>query len=118
VQNRLSALSQRPCEGKPIMANVNITYAEMEGAATQLRSNEQDMHDALVKLKGLIDNLVQSGYVTDSSSKKFDAAYTEFTNGAGKVIGGLTGMAQYLEQAAQSYQHLDAELAAAVNNGS
>ncbi len=100
------------------MANVNITYAEMEGAATQLRSNEKDMRDALVRLKSMIDNLVHSGYVTDRSSKKFDASYTDFTNGAGKVIEGLTGMAQYLEKAAQSYQRLDEELAAAANNGS
>ena len=39
--------------------------------------------------------------MTDSSSKQFEAAYTEFNTGATKMIQGLTGMGQYLDSRRQ-----------------
>jgi hypothetical protein len=62
----------------------------------------------------LIDNLVASGYVTDSSSRRFEASYTEFNTGATKMIEGLTGMGQYLDAAARAFQETDTQLAAAL----
>jgi uncharacterized protein YukE len=50
------------------VANVNVTYADMQSAANQLRSGEQQIEADLAKLKKLIDNLVASGYVTDTPS--------------------------------------------------
>ena len=57
------------------MPNLNVTYADMQSAAGQLRSGEQQVEADLARLKRLIDNLVASGYVTDSSSKRFEASY-------------------------------------------
>jgi WXG100 family type VII secretion target len=94
--------------------NVNVTYAEMQSAANQLRSGEQQIEGDLAKLKKLIDNLVASGYVTDSSSKQFESSYTEFTTGATKMIQGLNGMGQYLDSAAKAFQETDTQLAAAL----
>jgi WXG100 family type VII secretion target len=94
--------------------NLNVTYADMQSAATQLRSGEQQIETDLTRLKRLIDNLVASGYVTDSSSKQFEAAYTEFTTGATKMIQGLTGMGQYLDTAAKAFSETDSQLAAAL----
>jgi WXG100 family type VII secretion target len=94
--------------------NLNVTYADMQSAATQLRSGEQQIEADLTRLKRLIDNLVASGYVTDSSSKQFEAAYTEFTTGATKMIQGLTGMGQYLDTAAKAFSETDSQLAAAL----
>lgn len=96
------------------MPNLNVTYADMQSAATQLRSGEQQIETDLTRLKRLIDNLVASGYVTDSSSKQFEAAYTEFTTGATKMIQGLTGMGQYLDTAAKAFSETDSQLAAAL----
>ena len=73
------------------MANVSVTYADMQSAANQLRAGQQQIEGDLAKLKRLIDNLVASGYVTDASSKQFEASYTEFNTGATKMIQGLTG---------------------------
>ena len=96
------------------MANVNVTYADMQSAANQLRSGESQIEGDLAKLKKLIDNLVASGYVTDASSKQFEASYTEFNTGATKMIQGLTGMGQYLNAAAKAFAETDTQLAAAL----
>ena len=77
------------------MPNLNVTYAEMQSAASQLKAGEQQIEGDLTRLKSLVDNLVASGYVTDSSSKQFEASYAEFSVGATKLIQGLTGMGQY-----------------------
>ncbi len=98
------------------MPNVNVTYAEMQSAANQLKSAEEQMATDLSRLKQVIDNLVNSGYVTDSSSKKFEAAYSDFTSGATKMVHGLIGMGQYLDTAANTFQHADEQLAAAIQS--
>jgi WXG100 family type VII secretion target len=94
--------------------NVNVTYADMQSAASQLRSGQQQIMSDLARLKSLIDNLVASGYVTDASSRQFEASYAEFNTGATKMIDGLTGMGQYLDAAARAFQETDAQLAAAL----
>jgi len=96
------------------VANVNVTYADMQSAANQLRSGEQQIQGDLAKLKKLIDNLVASGYVTDSSSKQFEASYTQFNTGATKMIEGLNGMGQYLDSAAKAFHETDTQLAASL----
>ncbi len=79
------------------MPNVNVSYAEMQTAARQLQAGEQTISGDLARLKRLVDQLVAGGYVTDTSSKQFEASYTQFNAGATKMIQGLTGMGQYLD---------------------
>ena len=98
------------------MPNLNVTYADMQSAATQLRNGESQIESDLATLKKLIDNLVASGYVTDTSSKQFEASYTEFNTGATKMIQGLNGMGQYLDSAAKAFGETDAQLAAALKS--
>ncbi len=95
------------------MPDVNVTYAEMQSAASQLRAGQQQIDSDLARLKSLIDNLVASGYVTDASSKQFDASYTEFNASAIKLMESLTVMGQYLETAAKAFQETDMQLAGA-----
>jgi WXG100 family type VII secretion target len=94
--------------------NLNVTYGDMQSAAGQLRAGEQQINSDLVRLKKLIDNLVVSGYITDSSSKQFQASYEEFNSGATKMIAGLNGMGQYLDAAAKAFQETDTQLASAL----
>jgi WXG100 family type VII secretion target len=98
------------------MPNVNVTYADMQSAANQLRNGESQIEGDLATLKKLIDNLVASGYVTDSSSKQFEASYTEFNTGATKMIQGLNGMGQYLDAAAKAFHETDTQLASALKS--
>ena len=97
-----------------VVPNLNVTYGDMQSAAKQLQAGEQQIQGDLAKLKKLIDNLVASGYVTDSSSKQFETSYTQFNTGATKMIEGLNGMGQYLDAAAKAFHDTDSQLASAL----
>lgn len=97
------------------MANVNVTYQQMEDAATRLGNGRTEIDNMLGQLKSLVDQLVSDGYVTDSSSKSFQSSYEEFTTGARNVIEGLDGMAQYLNTAASTFRDADTQLASVLN---
>jgi WXG100 family type VII secretion target len=97
------------------MANMNVTYEDMRGAATQLKSGQTEIEGTLEKLKSLVDNLVAGGYVTDKSSKAFNTSYEEFNKGAKQTIEGLTGMGEYLTKAAEALEQTDEQLASALN---
>ncbi len=93
------------------MANVNVTYQQMEDAAGRLANGRAEIDGMLGQLKNLVEQLVAEGYVTDTSSKSFQASYEEFTKGATSTIGGLDGMAQYLNRAAATFRDADTQLA-------
>lgn len=95
------------------MANVNVTYEEMRDAAGKLKSGEDEIRGKLENLHSMIQNLINEGYVTDSSSKKFNENYEEFNTGVNKTIEGLDGMSQYLKAAADAFQQADEDLAKA-----
>jgi WXG100 family type VII secretion target len=95
------------------MANVNVTYEEMRDAANKLKSGEDEIRSKLESLHSMIQNLINEGYVTDSSSKKFNDNYEEFNTGVNKTIEGLDGMSQYLKAAADAFQQADEDLAKA-----
>jgi WXG100 family type VII secretion target len=86
----------------------------MSAAAARLRDGQQQIEAQLQGLKRLVESLVNGGYVTDSSSKAFDACYSEFNAGARQTIQGLDGMGHYLDRAAQTFQQADQQLASAL----
>ncbi|MCL2091527.1 MAG: WXG100 family type VII secretion target [Micrococcales bacterium] len=90
---------------------INVSYEEMNTAATRLTTGQEEITTTLNSLKGYIDGLVSNGFVTDQASVAFGESYQEFTNGATTAIEGLTGMADYLTQAAQALADTDAALA-------
>lgn len=92
------------------MANVNVTYEEMRAAGKQLQAGKADIESRLSQMKSQVDQLVAGGYVTDVSSKQFQASYEEFNQGATKTIQGLEGMSQYLNTAADTFQQTDQQL--------
>lgn len=107
-------LEEPVAKGRPNVPNVNVTYAEMQAAARQLQAGEQTIEGDLSRLKHLVDNLVAGGYVTDASSRHFEASYTQFHTGASKMIQGLTGMGQYLDAAVKAFHDTDTQLAASL----
>lgn len=93
------------------MANVNVTYDQMQEAATKLTNGQQEITNQLHQLQNYVNNLVHNGYVTDRSSKAFEQSYSEFNKGAQQTIEGLTGMAKFLQQAADAFRQADESLA-------
>jgi WXG100 family type VII secretion target len=96
------------------MANVNVTYQQMEEAAGRLSNGRTEIDGMLGQLQNLVEQLVSDGYVTDSSSVSFRNSYDEFTRGAKQVIEGIDGMAQYLNQAAATFRDADTQLASSL----
>ncbi|MCW2623105.1 MAG: uncharacterized protein JWL64_2707 [Frankiales bacterium] len=95
------------------MANVNVTYQEMESAATRLLAGRLEIESQLSGLQRQVELLVSSGYVTDASSGAFLESYNAFTSGVLQAVDGLNGMASYLNTAAGTFREADQQLASA-----
>lgn len=94
------------------MANINVSYQELNSSADRLSVGRDDLDSKLDELQRIIAALVSSGFVTDKSSGAFNASYAEFTNGARSAIRGLEGLSSYLRNAALTLDDVDAQLAA------
>ena len=93
------------------MANLSVSYADMESAAKELTSRREQIVQDLQAARGFVSNLVTSGFVTDQASVKFDEASDKFTTGAKNTVEGLTDLATYLTQVASALADVDKQLA-------
>ncbi|PRI10566.1 WXG100 family type VII secretion target [Leucobacter massiliensis] len=97
------------------MANITVSYAEIEQSATQLGVGRDEITQKLQALQTQIGNLVASGFITDQASGKFNNAYTEYTASANTVINKLTEIQNFLTQTASAMREMDAQIAAKIN---
>lgn len=104
-------------KGITAVANVNVTYQEMEQMASRLKAAETQMNADLSNLQKLVNQLVSSGFVTDAASPAFQGAYTQFTSGAKNMLQGLGTMGSFLSTAQQGLQQTDQQLARAIGHG-
>ncbi|MFR0558421.1 WXG100 family type VII secretion target [Pseudoscardovia radai] len=93
------------------MANLNVSYADIEATVSRLQQGQSDLNQELQNLKSQVDDLVSSGFITDKASGAFQQSYQEFTDGATKTVNGLEGICDYLNKAQQAMQELDSQLA-------
>ncbi|AJE83096.1 WXG100 family type VII secretion target [Streptomyces physcomitrii] len=93
--------------------DLDVTYQDMRDAAKHVVKEKDKLKEKLDGLRKYIANLVESGYVTKSSSKAFDENFDEMTRGAKDVLDGLDGMGDYLTNAADKFESIDEELAKA-----
>ncbi|MGP4113528.1 WXG100 family type VII secretion target [Streptomyces sp. 4N509B] len=99
------------------MADMDVTYQDMHDAGDHLTEEHTTLDEKLEELKNYIRDLTENGYVTSASSGAFNEAYEDFTNGAKQTLEGMTGMAQFLHDTADSLQEQDEERAAAIRGG-
>jgi WXG100 family type VII secretion target len=92
------------------MSNVKVTYAEVMDVANKLAQAKQDLEQQLNQLRGRVQQLTDSGFVTDQAAPKFRASYEEWTKGTVTAIGGLEGMSSFLKEAVRMHQDLDTQL--------
>lgn len=97
------------------MANITVSYDEMNSAATRLDVGRSEMIDKLRDLQRQMQSLVSSGFVTDSASKKFEAAYNDYTTSANTVVEKLTEIQQFIQEVARAHQEMDSQIAARIN---
>lgn len=93
------------------MANMNVSYQELNSNADRLVAGRDEINTTLTKLQAQISALVSAGFTTDKSSGAFADAYNRFTTGAQNTIGGLNDLAQFLRTTAQTLGEVDAQLA-------
>jgi len=96
------------------MADTNITYAEIQTAASQLNNGQSQIDEILLNLQTTIDNLISNGFTTDTASGVFESAYQEFTAGVRSVVTGLTEMSGFLNSVASAYQDMDQSIASKI----
>ena len=94
------------------MANLNVSYQDMHDQAQALRTGREQIDSELNSLKVRINNLVSSGFVTDSASGAFNNSYESFSQGASQTISALDQLATQLSTMATTLQETDASLAA------
>lgn len=92
------------------MANVNVTYQELEDAARYLLAGENDLKSKFAELKSRIDSLTSSGFVTDHASAQYSETYTAFTTNMNNAVSALDTLSNYLLQASQAMQSTDQQL--------
>ncbi len=94
------------------MANINVSYQELNSSADRLVAGRDEINSTLTKLQGQIAALTTAGFTTDKSSGAFADAYARFTSGAQNAVGGLDDLSKFLRMTAQTLQEVDANLAA------
>lgn len=97
------------------MANLNVTYAEMSDSASKMRNDKNDIDAKLTECKSIVDDLTNSGFVTDQASGKFDEVHTEFVNSANKVMETLDQLSQWLDKAVDGMRDMDTQMANSLN---
>lgn len=93
------------------VANINVSYQELNCNADRLVAGRDEINTTLSKLQSQIAALTQAGFQTDRSSGAYNEAYQRFTNGAQNTIGGLNDLAQFLRTTAQTLGDVDQQLA-------
>ncbi|WP_448760447.1 WXG100 family type VII secretion target [Actinomyces oricola] len=93
------------------MANISASYDEMNQQAASLRSTRDNIQQMLQQARMQVDNLVSSGFVTDSASGAFQANYQEFTTSATKTIDSLTSISSNLDKIVSVMRETDQNLA-------
>lgn len=96
------------------MANLHVSYADMQQEASSLRSGKEQITQDLNGLRSRIDGLVQNGFVTDSASGAFQTMYHNFTTSANNTIAALDQIASTLDQMANTLQQVDHDLGSKV----
>lgn len=94
------------------MANLNVSYDEIDAAASRLSSGRDQLTDQLTQLRMFIQNLVSSGFVTDQASGAFNETYEKFTTAATDTVNNLTILSQNLTKTAQVLRETDQQIAA------
>ena len=96
------------------MANVNVTYEELQAQASRFDAGRDEMQGVLDRLMREVESLTSSGFVTDQASVAFQDSYQQFTSGTTSAVNGIDGMSSFLRRAADTLAQVDAELAGAL----
>jgi uncharacterized protein YukE len=99
------------------VANVQLSYAEMQQVKAVFEKDAQDMETALRNLMKLVNQLTSGAFKTDKASPAFMQAYTNIDKGGQQVMQGIDGLGKFLGAAVQGAEQLDQQLAHQLGKG-
>jgi hypothetical protein len=99
------------------VANVTLSYAEMEQVKATFEKDATDMETALRNLMKLVNQLTSSNFKTDKASPAFLQSCQNIEKGGLQVMQGIQGLGKFLGAAVQGAQQLDDQLAKALGKG-
>ena len=99
------------------MADVTLSYAEIQQVKSVFERNAQQMEAALSNLLKLTDQLTSGPFKTDKASPAFVQAYQNIHKGGQQVMQGIEGLGKFLGAAGQGAQQLDQQLARQLSKG-
>lgn len=97
------------------MAGIQVTYGEIESAATKLGVGRDTITQNFRELQTQINTLVTSGFVTELASEKFNDAYNDYTTSANTCVDKLTEIQTFLTQTASAMREMDQQIASKIN---
>lgn len=98
-----------------IVAGIKVTYGEIETAATTLGAGRETITQNFRDMQSQINGLVQSGFVTELASEKFNNAYNTYTTSANTCVDKLTEIQTFLTQTATAMREMDQQIANKIN---
>jgi WXG100 family type VII secretion target len=96
------------------MANLNVTYGEMSDSASKMRNDKSDIDAKLTECKNIVQELTNSGFVTDQASGRFDEVHTEFLTSANTVMETLDQLSLWLDKAVDAMRDMDSQMASSL----
>jgi uncharacterized protein YukE len=96
------------------VANVQMTYAEMQQVKAVFEKDAADMEAALRNLMKLVTQLTSGGFKTDKASPAFQQSCQNIEKGGLQVMQGIEGLGKFLGAAVQGAEQLDQQLAQAL----
>ena len=92
------------------MANgggVHVEHEALAAQATNLATTKNELESVLTRLQAQIQELVSSGFVTDSASVSFGEAHERWTTAARATVTELETMGSYLGSTSEAFAAVD-----------
>ncbi|MFJ3233691.1 WXG100 family type VII secretion target [Streptomyces sp. NPDC086787] len=93
---------------------INIDPAEIEQAASWLRSQKELMQQSLQEADSKMGDVVAAAYSTPGSETKFKPYWEEYNTGTRNAIEGLEGVSQFLAAVADAFVSTDDQTAGSI----
>ncbi len=98
------------------MANVNVTYADLETTAAKIDNGRDQILGVLNELSGAVDTLVSSGFQTDQASGAYNDEFDQYKASTDTAVQALERFSTFLRTAASTLGDTDSGLAGGIRS--
>ncbi|GAB3678638.1 WXG100 family type VII secretion target [Angustibacter aerolatus] len=88
---------------------VHVEHESLRTQATKLAETKNEIEQVLARCQAQIQELITSGFVTDSASASFGDAHDRWNTAAKNCIAELDTMGTYLGKASEAFASVDSQ---------